>query len=423
MKRLLLIITLPCVVMAADSFPYLPTASFANTFEQLATALRTFPTASLSAEEQRIQAAAAQDATGGALLALAEIADLRNDRPAADASIQRALALPQATVPTLTGIAALLVIHGKPAEAETVLRRALGIAPNDLAATFALADLYISQLKRPADGLKLTNDIIAREPANGPAHLRAAIALAQQTQRDRSIAEMQLAMRYENGDPTPSYELGRLYQAISSHDRAVDAFTHSLSIRKDQISALGLRGESYIALKNYPAAIADLRMVAAANPRNPAARVRIGMIFEQTGDVDGAIVEYKAAVEIDPKQYVALNNLASIASSRGSDLDNALTWAKAAAALQPANPPVLDTLAWVYHARTEDKEALTVYQRIPASAISTLTGEILYHWGVVAQEAGDADTARRQLQAAVGKNQDFPGIDDALSRLRGLTLR
>ncbi|MDP5031972.1 XrtA/PEP-CTERM system TPR-repeat protein PrsT [Paraglaciecola sp.] len=79
-------------------------------------------------------------------------------------------------------------------------------------------------------------------------------------------------------------------------------------------------------------------------------------------DTESAMRSYELAIQANPKNYVAFNNLAYLNLQQGK-LQKAKEYAVKAVELMPANPATLDTLAQVLVAEKNYEEALKYYER------------------------------------------------------------
>lgn len=153
--------------------------------------------------------------------------------------------------------------------------------------------------------------------------------------------------------------------------------------------------------------------------RSSLALLKIGLVEQRqqrTGEAEKAYLE---AIQLDPKQAMAYNNLAWLAAERKADLDHALAWATKAVALLPRDATCEDTLGWVYRARGEHDKAAVALRK--ASALEPQNPEVLYHLGVVDAEEGQTREARESLTKALATNRDFDGSSDAKARLASLS--
>jgi tetratricopeptide (TPR) repeat protein len=82
------------------------------------------------------------------------------------------------------------------------------------------------------------------------------------------------------------------------------------------VSGLINRSLAYMRKNNFPAAIADLDRALAAEPGSPLALVRRGHVFEQAGQRDKAIADYRNALSVYAKMEEALEGLKRLGAQR-----------------------------------------------------------------------------------------------------------
>lgn len=93
-----------------------------------------------------------------------------------------------------------------------------------------------------------------------------------------------------------------------------------------------------------------------------------------TADVSEAMETYVLAIQQNPNNYIANNNLAYLYLQEG-DIDKAKVYGKKAVELQPNDPAGLDTLAQIYVAEKDYQEALKLYGR---AITDTMQNEEIY---------------------------------------------
>jgi len=86
------------------------------------------------------------------------------------------------------------------------------------------------------------------------------------------------------------------------------------------------------------------------------------------GDATAAIATYELALQQNPDNYIASNNLAYLYLQKG-DIDKAKGHGEKAVELKPNNSAALDTLAQIYVAEKDYKEALNLYERAITDAM------------------------------------------------------
>jgi Flp pilus assembly protein TadD len=93
----------------------------------------------------------------------------------------------------------------------------------------------------------------------------------------------------------------------------------------------------------------------------------LGLVRERQGRVADAELAYRKAISLNPRQAVALNNLAMILTVRKGDLDEALALAQRAVEISP-NSAFLGALNRVYVARGEMPNAADAAARAAKAA-------------------------------------------------------
>ena len=89
---------------------------------------------------------------------------------------------------------------------------------------------------------------------------------------------------------------------------------------------------------------------------------------QMVGDSTAAMVTYELALQQNPDNYIASNNLAYLYLQKG-DIDKAMPYGERAVELKPNNSAALDTLAQIYVAEKDYKEALNLYDRAITDAM------------------------------------------------------
>jgi Flp pilus assembly protein TadD len=142
------------------------------------------------------------------------------------------------------------------------------------------------------------------------------------------------------------------------------------------------------------------------------------VIHQQKGDVPKARSAYEKIIAIEPKFVPAANNLAYIYSETGGDMDKALKLAQMAKEGAPEDPQIADTLGWILYKMGNYDWALG-YLKESASKLAD-NAEVQYHLGMTQYKLGNAEEAKRALEAALTLGGDFQGAEEvrrALSEL------
>ena len=135
----------------------------------------------------------------------------------------------------------------------------------------------------------------------------------------------------------------------------------------------------------------------AQHPQDGAVRLGLASSLQASGARDAAVKEYELLVTQQPKNAVALNNLAWLyfesKDSRAADL------AQRALAEAPENPAILDTVGWIRVQQGQVEQGVQLLRQ--AAEKAPREAEIRYHLGAALARSGDMARARQELEAAI----------------------
>ena len=156
----------------------------------------------------------------------------------------------------------------------------------------------------------------------------------------------------------------------------------------------------------------------ATHPNDAAGLAILGTLEESRGDMGKAEAYYKKALQIQPQQPIAANNLAYRMLLNGENVDVALTLAQTARQGMPNSPNTADTLAWAYYY----KGAYGFARDLLEDAVKTEPNNatMQYHLGMVYSKLRDKSDAAIHLKKAVSLAPDSPTAKDARAALQGL---
>jgi uncharacterized protein (TIGR03790 family) len=157
-------------------------------------------------------------------------------------------------------------------------------------------------------------------------------------------------------------------------------------------------------------AIESLTQAAEAAPDIAAIHLRLAMLYEEADEVTKAAEGYRRVIALQPRNVIALNNLAFSLASHSGSLDEALDLARQAHAVARDDGTVIDTLGWIEHLRGNHAEAVRLL-RI-AAARTPRHAEVQLHAAFALADAGVAAEARTHLKVALELNPDAEQRDD-----------
>ncbi len=130
------------------------------------------------------------------------------------------------------------------------------------------------------------------------------------------------------------------------------------------------------------------------------ARILMADIELAKGSRDGALADYKQALNLEPSNPTVMNKLAEMMAAKGF-YDDALFWGRKALAVAPDSPAILDTIGWTYYRQGKLADAVEFLDR----SLRRLDRPVArYHLAAVLIKAGDPHRAR--LEYATGVRQD-----------------
>jgi tetratricopeptide (TPR) repeat protein len=268
-------------------------------------------------------------------------------------------------------------------EGAALLEQALQYDPNSIAAMRGLVG-YDLLKKQPGNALARLNAQIAKSPKNSGFYDLLAQLQIQNKNLDQAAATAQKAMELNPDDG----------EAVSIYAQ--------LQVQRGQASN----------------AVGAWEQWSKIHPNNAGGLAILGMLEESRGNKQKAEDYYKKALQIQPAQPVAANNLAYMMLQNGGNVDVALTLAQTARRGMPNSPSSADTLAWAYY----NKGAYGFARDLLEDAIKINPNSVTmhYHLGMVYAKLGDKNNASIHLKKSISLAPDSPQAKDAKAALQGL---
>ena len=157
-------------------------------------------------------------------------------------------------------------------------------------------------------------------------------------------------------------------------------------------------------------------------PNATAAQQRLALLYERLREHGKAVERYRIVIEAQPRNSVALNNLAYGLAVHLNSPREALPFARRAVAAAPESASILDTLGWVEYLAGNTAEAVRLLTE--ASRRAPGTAEIRLHAAIVSAAAGSwAETESHlkealRLDPSVAKREDVVRLQRKLAEGR-----
>jgi uncharacterized protein (TIGR03790 family) len=172
-------------------------------------------------------------------------------------------------------------------------------------------------------------------------------------------------------------------------------------------AAAAIRGDVLLSRGERPGARAAYEQATKQSPQIASAQLQLAMLLEQAGQTESAIDRYRRAVAADPRNALALNNLAYTLATSGKQPGEALAFAEQAVKLAPQDPGVLDTLAWIQHLLGDNAAAVKTMAAVLKAAPNN--AEIRLHASTIYAASGAKAVAEDQLQLALKLKPSLDG--------------
>ena len=210
----------------------------------------------------------------------------------------------------------------------TTLLSALQKNPNDAKSALALALIYIQEARvtgnfvyYDAAAMKYVNDVLKTDSSNFDAVLYKALIYLSQHHFADGLA---MAQKAKALNPYNAFVYGMLVDGnveMGYYDSAVANSDKMVSIRPDlrSYSRISYLREIY---GDYPGAISAMKMAVDAGPPGDEStewtRIQLGHLYERTGDMKNAEMQYSISIQERPSYAYGLAGLARIALSQNN---------------------------------------------------------------------------------------------------------
>lgn len=214
------------------------------------------------------------------------------------------------------------------------------------------------------------------------------------------VLRLRAAANWRIGDQEQAIELAALAQA------GAPGTDTTLELAGYQFMA-GNRTEAMRIVENW----------VAQQPGDIRARKALASQLTHAGNIDQAIKQYRAVLELEPGNTEALNNLAW--HLRTSDPQQAIEYARRAVLIEPNVPGLLDTLAVIEHLAGDNVQA----QRHIKLAVEASPDDpiLLYHQAQIEAALGQRNVAIKILEKVLARpTPDSLDRDDAKALLASL---
>lgn len=287
---------------------------------------------------------------------------------------------------------------GDASGAEKDFRRSMELAPENAGAYTRLGDLRLTQ-KRFVDAQKLYEQALTLNAPEMDALQGLVTVFLAQGQPERAVNRVQVQMTKVSDSADLEYLLAESLIADHKAGEAERALKRSIGLDKTGIRASLLLAQLQSGAGDLDSAVSTLEETIRKDPRDVRAYVDLGAYEERRGNWQRAEDLYKKALQIQPKQPSAANNLSFLLLEHGGDMGYALSLAQTARGAMPDSPNAADTLGWAYVKSGVYATAIPLFQE----AIKKMPTNPTYHYhlGLAYQKSQKTELARASFQRAI----------------------
>jgi putative PEP-CTERM system TPR-repeat lipoprotein len=346
-------------------------------------------------------------------LALISYETSRYDFSAALAAAQAAQAAFPDNAQVLETLGAAQRAAGQTSQAIETFKRLVQLQPQNDMALLRLADAQVVA-KDFDSAIATLHTAINVAPDQTQTWVALAKAYVISGHPESAIAEARKLQR-EHSDRALGFALeGEVLVAEKKWPEAANAFGEALARQAIPM----LQAKRYQALQNAGMTVQANASMAQWMQKHPKDITLYAFLAEQSQaskDYPGAIVQYKAALKVDPDNTLLLNNIGSLLAESGDPA--AVQYAERAYRQAPFNPNVMDTYGWALVQSGQVPKGLELLRAATGLAPTDL--QIRLHLGKALLKAGDKSGARQVLDPLTRLDQASPIRGEAEQLLRG----
>jgi arylsulfatase A-like enzyme/Tfp pilus assembly protein PilF len=209
-------------------------------------------------------------------------------------------------------------LDGKVEEAVRIIQGIIATDPDVTDAYFSIGNIYF-QAQRYKDAIQYFEQALGRKPDDSFAAIN--IALAYEAMGKFEEAEKFLLGYMEKGfaDSQFYFMLGNMNYIQKKYDQAIPYFEKCLASNTESGGSYSLLGAIYIVKDDLPRAEECLRKAFEINPRLNNLHYFMAELAEKRGRMAEAEAEYLKELEVSPKHFKSMYNLARVYRTLGDE--------------------------------------------------------------------------------------------------------
>jgi tetratricopeptide (TPR) repeat protein len=252
---------------------------------------------------------------GDCYLRLALLQAQSNLPDAAETNFKKAIELKTAAANPRLALAAFYQARGRYSEAEQQVQQVIASDPNDTNSRADLARLYMAEGKR-SEAESFLKQVKQQFPDNSVGYRMLGDFYFAVNDIDKATAEYESLYRDHHKDLLVEKNYVQLLILKNRTEEAKKIDDQLLKSRPKDPEGLTYRGELQLKAGKASDAVQTLQSVVSSNPDLAVAHYQLGLALNQTGDLDRAATEWRAATQINQNMIEAYRALASYAVAK-----------------------------------------------------------------------------------------------------------
>ncbi|TCS42030.1 tetratricopeptide repeat protein [Reinekea marinisedimentorum] len=189
--------------------------------------------------------------------------------------------------------------------------------------------------------------------------------------------------------------IGKSAFITGDYEQAELSLNTALSTAPQYWSAQILLAETYLKLGEIEKSKFAFKKSINIRPTSDA-YFKLGALYEKTGDIKRALEYYEQLVNVEPDNFIALNQLAWVYAENNTKIDRGIQLALRANQLYPNSPIIYDTLGWLYY---KDNNLNEAYKWLDSAKnlSNSKSASVLYHLASAQIKGGQEQKARENI--------------------------
>jgi cellulose synthase operon protein C len=305
-------------------------------------------------------------------------------------------------------------------DAENDIHKAAEVAPASAAPDIQMGNLRQAQ-KQSAEAIKSYQLALDKEPGSTDALQGIMNTYLAQKQIDQAIAAAHAQIAKQPANSGFYDLLGTALFQKKDYSSAEAAFHKSTELDKNNSDALLKLAQVQTAEGSVSQALATYHQSITDHPREISFYLLAGMLYESQHQYDQAKNMYQQALNIQPENPLASNNLAYVMLQQGGNVDVALAMAQTARRGMPDSPAAADTLGFAYFQKGVYQSAIDMFQeslRLTQKQGGSDDATVHYHLALAYERTKQTASARQQLEHVLKLDPNNADAKKVLSSLR-----